>query len=182
MAKRITDLPELPVADSTDLIPIVDISGNVTKYVSASGLAAAIAANLPIESVEGVAVDFDTASNLVVQHLTKNSLATTSAPVAGLKVKSGWGWMQPGTAINNFTRSVAFNEQFTSPPVVVLSGLGESTLADPTISDMNTASGVYFQASGITATGFDARVLQRDGSSSLSTSIKYGYSWIAIGI
>lgn len=38
MAKKITDLPALTVADDTDLFPIVDISGNVTKKVARTGL------------------------------------------------------------------------------------------------------------------------------------------------
>ncbi|WP_298585119.1 hypothetical protein [uncultured Kocuria sp.] len=51
MAKRISDLPELPISDGNDLIPIVDTSGNVTKRVSAAGLAQAVANNLPAASV-----------------------------------------------------------------------------------------------------------------------------------
>lgn len=51
MAKRVTDLPELPIADGNDLIPLVDVSGNVTKRVTPAGLAQAIAANLPAGSV-----------------------------------------------------------------------------------------------------------------------------------
>ncbi|NDZ93353.1 hypothetical protein G3I13_02070 [Streptomyces sp. SID6673] len=38
MAKKITDLPALTVADDTDLFPIVDVSGNVTKKVVRTGL------------------------------------------------------------------------------------------------------------------------------------------------
>lgn len=51
MAKRISDLPELPVSDGNDLIPLVDVSGNVTKRVTPAGLAQSIAENLPVESV-----------------------------------------------------------------------------------------------------------------------------------
>lgn len=36
--KRITDLPQLTVADAGDLIPIVDSSSNITKRVPASGI------------------------------------------------------------------------------------------------------------------------------------------------
>lgn len=38
MAKKITDLPALTVADDTDLFAVVDVSGNVTKKVPRSGL------------------------------------------------------------------------------------------------------------------------------------------------
>lgn len=56
MAKRISDLPELPLSDSNDLIPIVDVSGNVTKRVTTAGLSSAVAANLPVGSVAPAAI------------------------------------------------------------------------------------------------------------------------------
>lgn len=42
MAKKITDLPSLANADSTDILPIVDVSANVTKQVTVEGLVAGI--------------------------------------------------------------------------------------------------------------------------------------------
>lgn len=51
MAKKITELPTLSSADNDDLIPIVDISGAVTKKVTASGLGAAAIAGAPNGSI-----------------------------------------------------------------------------------------------------------------------------------
>jgi hypothetical protein len=49
--KKITDLPILATADATDILPIVDVSGNVTKRVTTSGIAAAVAANTPANAI-----------------------------------------------------------------------------------------------------------------------------------
>ncbi|MDI9934678.1 hypothetical protein QM806_04315 [Rhodococcus sp. IEGM 1351] len=51
MAKQFTDQPLLTTADATDVIPIRDISAGVDKKTTVSGLAAAVAANIPSGSV-----------------------------------------------------------------------------------------------------------------------------------
>jgi hypothetical protein len=48
---KISELPILSTADATDILPVVDVSGNVTKRVTVSGTAAAVAANLPADSI-----------------------------------------------------------------------------------------------------------------------------------
>lgn len=51
MAKKITELPTLATADNGDLIPIVDISGSVTKKVTAAGIGAAAISGIPDFSI-----------------------------------------------------------------------------------------------------------------------------------
>lgn len=45
--KKISDLTLLSTADATDMLPVVDVSANLTKRTSVAGLAAAVAANIP---------------------------------------------------------------------------------------------------------------------------------------
>lgn len=45
--KKISDLNLLSSADATDLVPVVDVSANLTKRTTVAGLAAAVAANVP---------------------------------------------------------------------------------------------------------------------------------------
>ncbi|MFI8694232.1 phage baseplate protein [Dietzia maris] len=60
--KRITDLPELPQADSGDFIPIVDSSMNVTKKVSFTGLLSRI---WPVGSIYYNATDSTNPASLL---------------------------------------------------------------------------------------------------------------------
>lgn len=45
--KKITDLVVITSADSTDLLPIVDVSANTTKKVTVAGIASAVADSIP---------------------------------------------------------------------------------------------------------------------------------------
>lgn len=49
--KKISDLTLLTTADATDVVPLVDVSTNTTKKTTVSGLAAAVLANAPDDSV-----------------------------------------------------------------------------------------------------------------------------------
>lgn len=49
MSKKITDLPTLASAQVTDVLPIVDMTANVTKQVTTANVAAAVFASAPTE-------------------------------------------------------------------------------------------------------------------------------------
>ena len=49
--KRISDLTLLTSADTTDIVPVVDVSANTTKQTTVAGLAAAVGSSLPAGTI-----------------------------------------------------------------------------------------------------------------------------------
>lgn len=112
---------------------------------------------------------------------TANTTATTDYVLGpGIKMEVGFGFITPGSAVNNVGRPVTFRDKFTNPPIVIISSLSETSGAVTTPVG-NSPSGTYWQAINTTKDGFTAHVLQRDGASNLLTNIKYIFTYIAIG-
>lgn len=91
--KKISDLPALTSADTTDIIPVVDVSGAVTKKVTVAGLAPAVAASVPAGTYPASVMD----TNANPETRTNESLgnfvaapglvwAATSGLAAGMSV------------------------------------------------------------------------------------------------
>lgn len=110
------------------------------------------------------------------------SNTTNSAPT-GLTVQFGWGFLA-GDASDGVQETVTFPAAFSAAPIVVVSYLGarltaSGNPADP--SELTASPGDanrYVLAAATTTTNFEVTVGDVAGTSS---SINYGYSWVAIG-
>lgn len=110
-------------------------------------------------------------------YVMKRQDNTTNSTINAPKIQVGFGAVALGGQ-NHAAENVVFPEPFSSPPIVIIGSTGEGN--GTSINSMSAASGSYAQLSGVTSTGFTARILSRDGSSTLA-SVTFGYSWIAIG-
>ncbi|WOI86002.1 hypothetical protein [Rhodococcus qingshengii] len=106
MSKKITDLPTLSSADNDDLIPIVDISGNVTKKVTASGLAAAVVEGIPDGSITSSKMDLTTFAAFAVFMPTDWSPSSTG----NMNI-----YTSSCTKVYSLTNSVNSSGVFTAP-------------------------------------------------------------------
>lgn len=102
---------------------------------------------------------------------TSNSFMTKAV------VQVGWGWILG--ASDNISESVTFPTPFISAPIVTVSTLGGRNGSNPTvITDLTADPGFTISvANSISTTGFT--VIMRNAT--FNTSIRYGYSWVAIG-
>lgn len=165
MAKKITDLPTLTSADSDDLVPIVDISGNVTKKVTAGGI-------VPNRAITKAKIDSTTFA-------TRRNI-TTNSTVDDLTISTGWFYIQ-GNGSTNMTGSVTFPQTFTSPPIVTVSYAGASGSAPTQISDLTSNPGTTSRTVSTystTTTGFSVSLVS---SASVGTGVYLGVTWTAIG-
>lgn len=87
MVKKVTDLTTLTTADANDVLLGVDVSANTSKQIPVSGLATAVAANLPTGSVQAAALS-SSAIMIGYAQITSafNTSSTTAVQVTGLSV------------------------------------------------------------------------------------------------
>ncbi|MDI3211756.1 hypothetical protein [Arthrobacter sp. AL12] len=81
--KKISDLGLLAVADATDLVPLVDVSGSVTKKTTVGGLAAAVIANIPNASIPSSKLSLGAQSSKVVTGQATSSTSYTDLTTVG---------------------------------------------------------------------------------------------------
>jgi len=135
--------------------------------------------NISIRSITDTGIDdsYVLPENFIRGRRQDNT--TNTAPI-GMKVQMGWGW-KLGAAANFMSEAVTFPVAFTDTPIVILSSAGVKSGSDPaSLAELTGASGDIWYANSPSTTGFTANVTQKD-SSNLSTTVRYGYSWIAIG-
>lgn len=81
--KKITDLPALTTADTSDVMEIVDVSANVSKQVAVSGLGSAIASSLPAGGVSTAALADGSVTNAKLAPELGGEWATWTPIVTG---------------------------------------------------------------------------------------------------
>lgn len=165
MPKKITDLPTLSSADSDDLVPIVDVSGNVTKKVPASGL-------VPNKTVTKTKLDSATFVN------RRN--ISTNATVDNFTISTGWFYIQ-GNGSVSMTASVAFPQEFTSAPIVIVSYAGASGSVPTQISDLTSNPGATSRTVSVYATTTAGFSISLVSSASVGTGVYLGVTWTAVG-
>lgn len=105
---------------------------------------------------------------------------TTNSTITGQTMQIGWGF-QAGTAASFMTISVTFPTAFSSQPIVIVSNPGILSGSNPTvIGDLTGISGEIVAATSITTSGFTVVVATRDNTN-LSSTVRYGFAWQAIG-
>lgn len=182
MAKKITELPTLPTADNDDLIPIVDISGSVTKKVTASGLGTAAISGLPdkfipIEKVNSYSTTGVmnaagvTTSDQVVASVT---LPTVTAPHKYLITAIFAPNHNNGTAIRDYTASIKSGSTLLRTATVSMS-IGTYTATMIPITTIHTSS-----ASGGETINFTIRRANDNGGLHQTTSS--GYTIVDLGL
>jgi hypothetical protein len=104
---------------------------------------------------------------------------TTNNTAVVRTIQVGWGFIL-GNGLANIYETITFATAFTEPPVVVLNYCGYKADSDPaTLDELAGLEGsTYAQAQKITTTGFWANMTS---AGTFSATIRYGYSWIAIG-
>lgn len=158
MAKKITELPTLATADNDDLIPIVDISGSVTKKVTASGLGAAVAAGLPNSSISPSKLNIAPTSNATANASSITTASTTYiSGTSSTSVAIGVN----GLALVFIQSDVASNSDGTQPCISFTASGSNTIVADDEKSvsltrasssgaEIGTASGAFL-LSGLAA-------------------------------
>ena len=118
--------------------------------------------------------------NKILNYKVQVKQKTVSTTVNNAVIQNGWDFV-PGASANSITKSFTFPVAFNSIPVIQVGGLGEKSDTDPTdIGQMTGIAGSFVQVVGASTTGFTVAVVQRD-TANLIPSIRYGFSWIAIG-
>ncbi len=119
-------------------------------------------------------------SQVLRQDITTNSYENNSV------VLTGWGWILGDGATAYRGETVTFGITFSSLPIVQISSIGHLNNADPTeiddfTGDPSTGGRRHgTQTKSIAVGSFVAQIFTTDGSVSGGT-LRYGYSWIAVG-
>lgn len=129
-----------------------------------------------------IATDAVTTSKLVEAFLKgRRQDNTTNSTVSGYTIQTGWGFVL-GDGDDTATKAVTFPVAFTQAPLIVSTGLGTKSGSDPTSSsDFPTLATINMNPSNVSLTGFTAVVNDTRGIAQ-GTTIRMGFSWIAIGI
>ena len=105
---------------------------------------------------------------------------TTDNTVEDQLVQVGWGFIIGDTTVG-IQEAVTFPVAYDSAPIVICNYCGTSSTDPALISDLSASAADtnrYGRAMIITTTGFTAGIVDVAGS---SASVRYGYTWIAIG-
>lgn len=170
MAKKITELTELTNYATNDLLIIEDVSAGVTKKITWANLVA----------------DNSITSAKLVQAFMKGRYQanTTNSDQSGITMQFGWGWI-PGDGTNAVSETVTFPTAYTTTLGVFPSALGFLSGSNPTaLADFNAGFGgniIMPHAYSITATNFVIK-LTEDSAATFTSTLRIGYSWIALGI
>ena len=143
--KKITDLPANSVTANNDLVPMVDLSGNVTQKMTLTQLAAAVAAYLASGAVD--------AAKLTDATITNAKLSTTAGELGG-----AWLPYTPSPTGYSGTPTVTAARYHQMGKTVELdyhvTGTSNSTSAGFTLPVAPKSSGIYLTR--ITDAGTDA--------------------------
>lgn len=167
--KKFTDLVNKSTAASADIVPIVDPTDNTTKRTTVSGLASAVASNLPAGSITGASI---------ANYKIARQNDTTNISESTAKILTGWGVIVPG-AVTTASETVTFSSVFTSAPIVVLTYGGDNASATTYGSGVIAANVATATAHTITASSFIARIQSTGGAWAAGNTVFY--QWIAIG-
>lgn len=116
--------------------------------------------------------------------LTQNN--TTNAYKNNSVILTGWGFILGNSGVA-MSESITFGITFSEAPIVVIGGAGQRGSSDPSaIGDLNAQPGyVMAETYSITTTGFSAGLSRATtgagGAQSFSSTMRYGYNWIAVG-
>lgn len=145
--KKITDLTSLASADAADVLPIVDVSASTTKKVAVSGLAAAIAAGLPNNSIGPAALNLGTQSAFVAANESTGSTSYTDLTTTTDSITVN----VPANGVVLLLWSV---ESFGTTCFTSFSASGANTIApsdnSAIISNATTMMGTHLPLTGLT--------------------------------
>ena len=93
-----------------------------------------------------------------------------------------FGWSQViGAAATSVTQAVTFPRAFTNIYFVIASFIGaKNNAAATSIGDTSALAKAVVDATAVTLTGFTA-VVKNGDNTNLTSTMRYAYSWIAIG-
>jgi len=157
----------------------VDNTSNATERAAAATLS-----NKTIASPTIAQINNSSAPGVKLQRRTQtdDSNSIANATTAGVITQMGWGQVQGSGSINT-TDTVTFPTAFTTVLGVQISILGYKTPSAATsITAMTGNFGAIYSAAAhdISTTQFTAEIIR--GSSTMSASVYFGYSWIAWGV
>lgn len=98
------------------------------------------------------------------------------------RIETGWGFIQGnGAGSGVIAETVTFGTAFTAAPVVMIAPLNGRSGSDPSaISDFSAgAEDVTWSIMDVTSSSFSARAYK---PSTLISTVRFGYAWIAIGV
>lgn len=139
---------------------------------------------LNASAVEKALISLATDNYLRLNQIPRRN-GTTNDTLENVLIQTGWGYgvgdNTNATTFSNVSFPISYGS--SNPPILLISTLGYLSGSNPTaISDFNSGAGFYFVASPLsTGAGFSPSVLARDAGQTNSTTVRYGYSWIAIG-
>lgn len=129
-----------------------------------------------------VGVDNDGDKLVIVRHPRRTGAGTNTYPNS--HIQSGWGYIV-GDGTNEITATVTFPVAFSSDNVRVVVGfIGTTQVVLGTPDDegwFGNNSPRLVVTNQVTTTSFGVSIYGQDGADTLSSSINYGFSWIAIG-
>jgi hypothetical protein len=171
-------------ANGNELIIFNTTASAVNEYTitnAANNTNPTIAVTGGSTNIDAVFTPKGTGSFVTTYRYLSNATASSST---GSFVQHGWGFIA-GNSANTNTKAVTFPTTFGSVTNVVIGSLGYLSGSDPTtIGGFNAGDSgdvVNREAYSITTSGFTAQLNAENGRTLASSTIRYGFSWIAYG-